>query len=271
MRPLRKIQTGQQWNKSGHDGRGRSGGGRRSRHGFRSTTAGMIRDAAAAGGEQAQPPGRRSGACVAESPKQVRESGGLPNRDHDARCRPHPGGGPLRKCHEMSCSVMGRSAVPDAPPPEERSPRAHNARPAARARPPARGGRAVPLPWMSCFVMRRPCDVMKCHVRSCARPCAKRGSRREGARRLRCRSTGEEAATGRGCRDTGPAPARRGWVPERPGRGGPGRSRHSGCNASRSVPGSERPCALSSRPAASSFDGLRPAGPCPNRTRAMWQ
>ena len=185
-----------------------------------------------------------------------------------ARIREEDPCGNVMKCHVRSWAGLRfrmprcRRSAPLA--------RMMRARLRVRARPREAAGPSPP-PWMSCFVMRRPCDVMKCHVRSCARPCAKRGSRREGARRLRCRSTGEEAATGRGCRDTGPAPARRGRVPERPGRGGPGRSRHSGCNASRSVPGSERPCALSSRPAASSFDGLRPAGPCPNRTRAMWQ
>ena len=42
MRPVRKIQTGQPWNKSGHDGEGRSGGRRRICHGFRSTTAGIT-------------------------------------------------------------------------------------------------------------------------------------------------------------------------------------------------------------------------------------
>ena len=178
--------------------------------------------------------------------------------------------GPVR-CHEMSCSVMGRPAVPDAPPPEERSPRAHNARPAARARPPARGGGAVPLPWMSCFVMRDPCDVMKCHVRSCARPAQSEATGGRGPAGCAAGQRGGEAATGRGCRDAGPSPARRGRVPDRPVRGGPGRSRRSGCDAFRSLPGSERPCALSPRPAASSFDTLRPAGPCPNRTRAMWQ
>ena len=87
------------------------------------------------------------------------------------------------RCHEMSCSVMEpvsapavckalqppcRSAVPDAPLPEERSPRAHNARPAARARPPARCGGAVPstLDVMFCHE-----EAVRCHGMSCS-PCA---------------------------------------------------------------------------------------------------
>ena len=53
-----------------------------------------------------------------------------------------------------SLSVRG----PDAPLPEERSPRAHNARPAARPRPRARDGGAVPST----------VDVMLCHVLSCS-------------------------------------------------------------------------------------------------------
>ena len=78
----------------------------------------------------------------------------------------------------MSCSVMGLPAVPDAPPPEERSSRAHNARAAARACPPARCGGAVPSTvdvmichegtvrchGMSCSVMRAAGNVMFCHA-----------------------------------------------------------------------------------------------------------
>ena len=115
------------------------------------------------------------------------------------RAPPGPGRPPRieeptpRICHGMSCFVMGpvyapavrkalqppcRSAVPDAPPPEERSSRAHNARPVARARPPARGGGTLPSTVdvmichedavrcheMSCSVMRAAGNVMFCHA-----------------------------------------------------------------------------------------------------------
>ena len=104
------------------------------------------------------------------------------------RAPPGPGRPPRieeptpRGCHELSCFVMGpvsapavrkalqppcRSAVPDAPPPEERSSRAHNARPVARA--PARAmRRGRPLHRgcheMSCSVMCAAGNVMFCHA-----------------------------------------------------------------------------------------------------------
>ncbi len=71
----------------------------------------------------------------------------------------------VMECHVLSCGPVSapavckalqppcRSAVPDAPLPEERSSRAHNARPAARARTCARSGGAVPST----------VDVMLCH------------------------------------------------------------------------------------------------------------
>ena len=106
----------------------------------------------------------RSGTMAPDAAEDRCAHGAAPRRGQRRQPRIE---GPLRKCHGMSCSVMGRPAVPDAPPPEERSSRAHNARPVARA--PARAmRRGRPLHRgcheMSCSVMCAAGNVMFCHA-----------------------------------------------------------------------------------------------------------